>query len=221
MSDTVTPLATVAQLIAGPFADLFVNFPPDVVAGFLADATRMCEDECDRRLAPFTNIVEAHRAAGVDPEEYGDAGGIPIDLQGVVGASYAAALGTTSLVRHVYLEQYAPRYPEMWSYSNLNVLILRSFGGSQLIDPARLIGPEPDTGHLWFPLGTYLPAGSLIRVMYAGGYTQAVPASLSRACRYMAAHLAVTELRPGATAHDADELRAQAAEILASYVRPA
>ena len=220
MSDAVTPLAAVAQLIAGPFADLFINFTPDVVTGFLADATRMCEDETDRRLAPFTGLVETHRASGVDPEEYGDAGGIPIDPQGVVGASYAAALGSTALIRHVYLDQYAPRYPEMWTYTNISVLILRSFGGSQLIEPGRLVGPESDSGHVWFPLGTYLPAGSLIRVTYSGGYTLAVPASLSRACRLMAAHLAVSELRPGATTHDADALYAQAVGILASYVRP-
>jgi len=205
--------------MAGPFADLFVHFDPDVVQGFLADATRMCEDETDRRLAPFTGLIESHRASGVDPDEYGDAGGIPIDPQGVVGASYAAALGTTSLIRHVYLDQYAPRYPEMWTYSDVQVLILRSFGGSQLIDPSRLVGPEPDSGHVWFPLGTYLPTGSLIRVTYSGGYAT-VPASLSRACRLMTAHLAVTELRPGTTQHDADTLRGQAVDILVSYVRP-
>ncbi len=219
MSDDVTPLAGVAQLMAGPFADLFVHFDPDTVQEFLVDATRICEDETDRRLAPFTRIVESHRAAGIDPDEFGDAGGIPIDPQGVVGASYAAALGTTQLVRHVYLDQYAPRYPEMWSYSDISVLILRSFGGSQLIPADRLTGPEPDSGHLWFPLGTYLPSGSLIRITYSGGYTT-VPASLSRACRLMAAHLAVTELRPGTTTHDADTLRGQAVDILVSYVRP-
>ncbi|WP_194923198.1 hypothetical protein [Catenulispora pinisilvae] len=219
MTDTVTPLATVAQLMGGPFADLFVHFDPDVVQEFLVDATRMCEDETDRRLALFTGLVESHRASGVDPDEYGDAGGIPIDPQGVVGASYAAALGTTSLIRHVYLDQYAPRYPEMWTYSDVQVLILRSFGGSQLIEPSRLVGPEPDSGHVWFPLGTYLPTGSLIRVTYSGGYAT-VPASLSRACRLMAAHLAVTELRPGTTQHDADTLRGQAVDILVSYVRP-
>lgn len=219
MTDDVTPLATTADLLAGPFADLFMQFDPDVVDGFLADATRICEDETDRRLAPFTGLIESHRATGIDPEEYGDAGGIPIDPAGVVGASYAAALGSTSLVRHVYLDQYAPRYPEMWSYSDLNVLILRSFGGTQLIPADRVTGPEADTGHLWFPLGTYLPAGSLVRVTYSGGFTT-VPRSLSRACRLMAAHLAVGELRPGQTTHDADTLRTQAVEILASYIRP-
>lgn len=92
MFDAGTLLASVAQLMAGPFADLFVHFDPDVVQQFLVDATRKCEDETDRRLAPFTGLVESHRASGVDPDEYGDAGGIPIDPQGVVGASYAAAL---------------------------------------------------------------------------------------------------------------------------------
>lgn len=95
----------------------------------------------------------------------------------------------------------------MWIYPDVQVLILRSSGGSQLIEPSRLVGPEPDSGHVWFPSGAYLPAGSLIRVTYSGGYTRAVPASLSRVCQLMAAHLAVTELRPGTTQHDADILR--------------
>jgi hypothetical protein len=79
---------------------------------------------------------------------------------------------------------------------------------------------EPDTGHLRFQLGTFVPQGTTIAIMYSGGYFT-IPADLVEAGRFMAASIAVKQLDPvdGRSGHDPDALRAEAMEMLAPYVR--
>jgi hypothetical protein len=64
-------------------------------------------------------VQESHRAQGIDPDEYSDAGSMPMDIHGTLGTSYANALGAGDQVRHVWLNEYAPRYPELWGYANI------------------------------------------------------------------------------------------------------
>jgi hypothetical protein len=106
----------------------------------------------------------------------------------------------------------------MWTYSNLQVTILRSYGGSQTVLPASLIGAESDSGHVWFTLGTFLPLGSLIRATYDGGYST-VPADLARACKLEAAVLVLGEIDPAGAqfGHDPGALHTQAENILCRY----
>jgi hypothetical protein len=108
----------------------------------------------------------------------------------------------------------------MWTYANLQVTILRSYGGSQVMNATSLIGAEADSGHVWFTLGTFLPVGSLIRVNYDGGYTT-VPADLGRACKLQAASLVLGEIDPAGTqfSHDRGALAEQAEKILCNYQR--
>lgn len=215
--DAPTPLASAADMQAGPFGNLVSGYSPTALASLMVQATRMCESEVHRRLAPFTT-TESHRAEGIDPDEYADAANLPMDIQGTLGRSYAHALGASTLVRHVWLDQCAPMYPEMWAYSNVSVQIVRSYGGSQNMTPAQLIGPEPDSGHLWFQLGVFLPVGSMIRVTYSGGY-QTIPADLVQAAKYMAASIAVRELDPQDNDHDPDLLHKNASGLLANWSR--
>ncbi|MEV4438516.1 hypothetical protein AB0K09_05755 [Streptomyces sp. NPDC049577] len=219
-ADSPVPLTTAADLAAGQFADLVRDYSPAALDQLMVEATRQCEGICGRRLAPFTAVPESHRAQGIDPDEYTEAAGLPMDIQGTLGRSYADALGPGDQVRRVWLNEYAPRYPEMWSYSNLRVTILRSYGGSQTIAAASLIGAEADSGHIWFALGTFLPIGSLIRITYDGGYTT-VPADLARACKLLAAGLVLGEIDPAGTqfGHDRGVLTAQAEAILCNYQR--
>ena len=215
MADTPTPLATVSQLTDGPLADLVKDYTPDGLTQLMLRATRECEGVVNRRLAPFTGHVEAQRATGIDPDEYGGQGSMPLDLPATLGRSFAYAMGAGDLVRHVWLSEFAPRYPEMWTYSNVSITIVRSYGGNMVVPVTSIEGPEPDTGHVWFRLGTFLPVGSLIRTVYSGGYTT-VPADLVSACRFMAASIAVRELDP--LAHEkAEALRVEAVDKLASY----
>jgi hypothetical protein len=217
-ADEPVPLATFAQLNTGAFADLVRDYDPQAQEDLMIEATRMCESEADRRLVPFT-LTESHRAEGVDPDEYADVANLPMDLQGTIGSSYANALGsTTSLVRHCWLNEYGSRYPEFWAYTDVAVQIVRSYGGSENFTVSQLIGPEPDSGHLWFQLGTFLPVASIIRVTYSAGYTT-IPANLARACKYMAASIAVRELDPGSSAHDPDLLYNNALNVLKPYLR--
>ncbi|MGK5728926.1 hypothetical protein [Streptomyces sp. URMC 124] len=219
-ADSPVPLASAADLAAGQFADLVRDYAPDALDQLMIEATRQCEGICGRRLAPFTNVPESHRAQGIDPDEYSDAGGLPMDIQGTLGRSYADALGSGDQVRHVWLNEFAPRYPEMWSYTALAVTLLRSYGGSQNVTAASLIGAEADSGHIWFSLGTFLPVGSLIRVTYGGGYAT-VPADLGRACKLLAASLVLGEIDPAGTqfGHDRGVLTTQAEAILSTYQR--
>ncbi|NUP39523.1 MAG: hypothetical protein HOY76_21550, partial [Streptomyces sp.] len=191
-ADSPVPLATSADMQAGQFADLVRDYSASDLDQMMIEATRVCEGIAGRRLAPFTGVPETHRATGIDPDEYTDSTSLPMDTLGSLGRSYANALGAGDQVRHCWLNEFAPRYPEMWTYSNLHVTIVRSYGGTQVVNAANLIGAEADSGHVWFTLGTFLPLGSLIRVQYDGGYST-VPADLGRACKLQAAVLVLGE----------------------------
>ena len=219
-ADSPVPLATSADMQSGQFADLVRDYSAPDLNQLMIEATREAEGICGRRLAPFTQLPESHRATGIDPDEYTDSTSLPMDILGSLGRSYANALGAGDQVRHVWLNEFAPRYPEMWTYSNLQVTILRSYGGSQTVNTATLMGAEPDSGHVWFTLGTFLPLGSLIRASYDGGY-QTIPADLGRACKYLAAVTALSEIDPAGAqfGHDPGELEARAERILAAYMR--
>lgn len=219
MADAPIPLATSAQMQEGAFQDLVRDYSVQALADVMIEATREVEGRCDRRFAPFT-LTETHRADGIDPDEYGDSGNLPLDIYGATGRSYALSLGASSLVRQFWLNEYAVRHPEYWAYSNVSIKIVRSYGGSQVI--ANLLdGPDPDSGHVWFQLGVFLPVGSRIHVTYSGGYTVAIPADLVRACKYTAAAIVVDELDPLArrSGHEPDVLRAKAEELLVPYMR--
>lgn len=219
-ADDATPLATADQFMSGAFADLAQNLQAGELDDIMIEATRACESIVDKRLAPFT-ITESQRAEGIDPDEYGsDSSSIPMDLPGTVGRSYAASLGAADLVRHAWLREYAIRYQELWTPYTLNaVTLVRSYGGSQIVVPGSIIGPEPDSGHVWFQIGTFLPVGSLLRFTYSGGYST-VPSDLVRACKSMAASIIIKELDPAMNTIglDPDLLRAEAMDFLGPYM---
>lgn len=218
MGDTVAPLATVAQLAQGAFADLIRAFDNDALNEMTMEATRLCEDHVDRRLAPFTGLVETQRAEALDIEDALDAY-VPLDPTAQLGFSRAQSLGSTLLVRHFWVRQFPSRYPEMWTGSVSAIELVRSFSGTQTVDVSRL-QYETDTGHCRFELGTFVPPGTTIVVTYSGGYST-VPASLVRAGKYMTASLAASELDPlgQSHGHDPDMLRMKAEEALDGFMR--
>lgn len=217
-ADNPTPLASVASFTEGPFANLVSGFSTQAQTDLMLEATRSCEEACDRRLAPFTNIVETQRADAMDIEDAMDAY-VPLDPTSQLGFSRAQSLGSTLLTRHFWVREYPARYPEMWTGSISAVNLYRSYSGQQTV-AVNTIQYEPDTGHVRFQLGTFVPPGTTIQVTYSGGYST-VPAGLVRACKYMAASIAVKELDPvdGRSGHDPDALRADALEMLAPYTR--
>jgi hypothetical protein len=219
MADSPIPLCSAAQFTESAYGDLVKGFSPQALADLLSEATRECESETGRRLVPFTSVPETHRAEGMDPDEYTDSANIPMDIQGTLGRSYAQALGVTTLVRHCWLNEFAVRYPELWTYSSISIQVVRSYGGNQNLSTSQWQGAENDSGHVWFQLGQFIPIGSLIRVAYSGGYTVAIPADLVRAGKFMTAYLAVRELNPAATDHDPDLLHTDALMALANYMR--
>lgn len=216
-TDTGTPLITWAQLTEGAFVDLVKGYDdPQAQSDLLIEGTRMCETACDRRLAPFV-ITETCRADALDVEDALDAY-VPLDPTSQLGFSRASSLGSTLLVRHYWVRSWPPRLPEYWTGALISVNLLRSFSGEQLVDPSTL-QYEPDTGHVRFQLGTFVPPGTTIVTQYSGGYTT-VPADLSRACKYMCASVAAVELDPlQESGHNSMDLEARAMSILAPYMR--
>ncbi|MEV5944444.1 hypothetical protein [Streptomyces sp. NPDC051994] len=216
--DTFTPLATVAQFTEGPFADLVRAFSSTAQTNLMLQATRACESACDRRLASFSGVTETQRADAMDVEDAMDAY-VPLDPTSQLGFSRAQSLGSTLLTRHFWVREHPPRYPELWTGSIASINLRRSFSGTQTVDIST-VQYEPDTGHVRFQLGTFVPAGTTIVVTYSGGYGT-VPADLVQACQYMAASMAVKQLDPvdGRSGHDPDALRSDALEMLAPYTR--
>jgi len=216
--DTPVPLCTPANFQLSPFGDLVSRYTEPALTDLMSEATRACEAAAGgRRLAPFT-ITETTRADGTDPDEYPAGGALPMPIQGTIGWSEALALGGgNDLVRHCWLTQFPVRYPELWQYSGVSVLVIRSYSGTQQYGQAQLLDGPDNTGHLWFQIGSLVPVGSRVRTTYSGGYTVAIPADLVRACRLMAAWMVVSELAPGATQHDPGWLYAAACKILESY----
>lgn len=216
--DSPSPLATAAQFQEGPFANLVSAFSNIAITNIMLTATRNCEAACDRRLAPFTNIVETQRADALDIEDALDAY-VPLDPTSQLGFSRAQSLGSTLLVRHFWTREYPPRLPELWSGSISAINLYRSYSGSQIVDTSTL-QYEPDTGHARFQLGTFVPPGTTIQVTYSGGY-QTTPADLVEACRFMAASIIVKQLDPvdGRSGHDPDALRTEAVSMLGPYAR--
>jgi hypothetical protein len=218
VADSGTPLCTWSQFTEGAFADLARNYTnTQVQTDLLLEATRICEGIADRRLVSFT-VTETHRAEGIDPDEYGDAANLPLDLQGTLGRSYAYALGASTLIRHCWLNEYAVRHPEYWAYGNVSVQLVRSYGGTQNLASTQTVGPEADSGHLWFNLGVFCPIGTLIRVTYTGGYQQ-IPADLIRACKLVTASLVLRELSPNSQSRNPELLTAEAMNLLKRYER--
>jgi hypothetical protein len=216
--DGGTPLITWPQFTQGAFADLARGYiDPTAQAEILLEATRMCENYTDRRLAPFTGLVETCRADALDVEDALDAY-VPLDPTSQLGFSRAASLGSTLLVRHYWVRSWPPRLPEYWTGSLQSVSLLRSFSGAQVVDPSTL-QYEPDTGHVRFQLGTFVPPGTTVVSTYSGGYAT-TPADLARACKYMAASIVASELDPMIDqGHDPDVLASKAEVILEMYER--
>lgn len=211
MPDTGTPLITWDEFTQGAFKDLARNYT-DVPAqnDILLEGTRMCEDACDRRFAPFA-ITETQRADALDVEDALDAY-VPLDPTSQLGFSRALSLGSTLLVRHFWTREHPPHYPEMWTGSMNSILLRRSFSGDQDVVTSQ-IQFETDTGHCRFQLGTFVPPGTTIVANYSGGYTT-VPMSLGRACKYMIASIVIRELRPSEQTRDPKLLVEEAERIL-------
>jgi hypothetical protein len=220
-ADCPVPLCTAAQFSSGAFSDLaqgYTNTTGQPLDELLGEATRVCESECGRRLAPFT-VTETTRADGIDPDEYPSGASLPMPIQGTIGWSEALALGGNDLVRHCWLSEFPCRYQDLWAYTDVSVTVIRSYAGTETLQAAQILDGPDNTGHLWFQIGTLVPVGSRVRPTYSGGYTVAVPADLVRACKYMTAWMIITELNPEDTSHDPDRLHTSALMILSNYDR--
>ena len=220
-ADTPVPLCTAAQFNSGAFSDLaqgYTNSTGQSLDDLMSEATRICEGIAGgRRLAPFT-ITETTRADGIDPDEYPAGASLPMPIQGTIGWSEALAMGGGSdLVRHCWLTQVPVRYPDLWTYTDVSVTVIRSYSGTQQYQQAQLLDGPDNLGHLWFQIGSLVPIGSRVRTTYSGGYTVAVPSDLVRANKFIGAWLIIAELNPEDTNHDPDRLYGSACKILEQY----
>jgi hypothetical protein len=224
VADPGTPLITYGQFTEGAFGDLVSAGEPDawpesVVNDYLLEGTRLVEEKAGgRRLAPFT-VTETHRSSAIDPDEYAESANLPMDILGSLGMSYATSLGGTQLVRHCWVNEFPARYPDMWAYSDVTATIIRSYGGTEQLQPTQILDGPDDTGHIWFQLGLFNPVGSRVRVTYSGGYVVNVPASLVRGTKFMTAYIIVRELDPKDSNHDPDQLLEDAVKAIGAWPR--
>ena len=158
----------------------------------------------------------------VDPVEAWDVY-VPLSPQSQMAASRAASLaGGGDLVRHMWLAQYPPMWPDLWQGSITNITILRAIAGSQTIagtDLATQVQYEQDTGHVRFYYSAYIPVGSTLVATYSGGYNP-VPDELVQATLLRAARTALVELEPqDRDRFDLETLDSEIADLLSDYVR--
>lgn len=211
MADTVAPLCSAAEFTIGAFADLATDYPTDALDAALAEATRMTEEEVGLRLAPFTGLTETVRVAAIGPDEHNTAPrprAIPAAPQAYDPVAFAQ-------IRHFWLEQKPLRYPDLWTW-DLGAIVTSGPNSFAITDV--IYGPD-DQGHVWVLPPYWLPPGSRVQPTYGGGYTVAVPASLSRACKLLAAELIVREFDPDEppTTHDPSVLHEDALMILSNW----
>jgi hypothetical protein len=214
-------LATVADF-QRRYPELIVDLEPSLIADILVEATTHLEDLTSRRLAPFTGHIYEDRIFGIDPMEYGNNADMPLDIYGSLGLSQAMALGASTLVRHFWLDQFAPAYPELWTYTIESMTLFRTYGDFQPIDflNGGVRGPDVTDGHVWFRLGTFAPEGSRIQVVYSGGYTNGIPPSLRRACLYQAAKFVILEFEPQTRRElNLDEIENQINKLIGPWIR--
>lgn len=219
-SDPVS-LATVADF-QRRFPEIVVDLEPALLADLLVEATAHIEDITSRRLAPFTGHIYQDRLFGIDPMEYGNNADMPLDIYGSLGLSQAIALGASTLVRHFWLDQSAPAYPELWTYNIQSMKIYRTYGDFQPIDflNGGVHGPDVTDGHVWLRLGTFAPEGSRIEVIYDGGYTKGIPPSLRRACLFQAAKFVMLEYEPQIRREmNLDEIEKTIDKLIGPWVR--
>jgi hypothetical protein len=219
---TVQPtLATVEQLQIR-YPEIVRNIDSQVLQETLEEATRHIETRVGRRLAPFVGHVYQDRLFGIDPSEFGVDSNTPLSFAGSIGMSQAQAYNSDNLVRHCWIDQFAPLYPELWTYNIQSMQIYRSFGDTQPIyfQNGGVLGPDSTDGHLWFRLGTFIPEGTRIQIIYDGGYTLGIPTDLRRACILQAIKFIILDLEPQLRKEmDLNELDAQISLILGGWVR--
>lgn len=215
----LTPLATSAQFNLTPFQDLAKNLQAGELDNTMLRATRACESQCRRRLAPFTGLVETLRLVDGDVEDP-IAVAIPLPGQAQINIDYSRALGYSSLMRHAWVREFPPLYQDLWTGSVSSVDIFWSYQSTAYTVPTTSLQYEADTGHIRFALGTFVPPGSTGKITYSGGYST-IPDDLVHACITMAASIIIKELDPRANAsqHDPDLLRDEAVEFLDPYMR--
>ena len=190
----------------------------------LEEATSNIEDRCSRRLVPFYGHIYDDRLSGIDPFSGGGfvSPGVLMDEINTLGMDRARSLNYgDSQTRHLWLDEYAPRYPELWTY-NIHVFMVQNTYGSWIdIVPMGLVAPPNVTdGHCWLKIGTFAPEGSRVHVVYDGGYTEGIPPSLKRACRMQAALFIVLDNEPQLRgALSVEPLAAQIDRLIAPWVK--
>ena len=196
----------------------FAGLPTSAQDDLMWQATAMIEDRCDRRLAPFTGLVESHRAEGVDHDVLG-ASDMPMDLHTAIGYSQAIAFANTNLVRDFWLDQWAPKRAEIWAYDVTQIKLLLAYGATYIVPAGAWQGPEADTGFVRLQLGVFCPVGTMVEVTYGGGYSQ-TPYALKQATILQAFKLAIVGAEPDQRKDmSTTELDAEILSAIAPYIR--
>jgi hypothetical protein len=218
-----TPIATEADMKGSSLSYMVRSLTDPQIVQLMTRASRQVEARCQRRVTPFL-ITETHIAEGVSMFTGGVDDGLPLPLTGSLGLSRGRALGGSESVRDFWVSEFAPLWPELWSYTSMAVTLIPLWGGSQLavnyLNPMGLWVPDVDTGMVRLPIGTYCPVGTKIQVTYGGGYTRGYPEDLIQATKLQAAKTLIVELEPQARpGMDTNDLENEIVSLLAPYAK--
>lgn len=217
MTTTLVSFDTADQFASGP--SIFRGFRDNPTAqdALMLRTTRTIENRCGRRLVSFTKS-ESHRAEGVDQDGFGNAD-MPMNLQTALGWSQSVAFANTNLVRDVWLDECAPVFPDMWSYTLVQIELLLAYGDNMTVGAGSVQGPQPDSGWLRLNLGTFAPVGTTIVVTYSGGYDP-IPDDLQQAAIFQAMKFALLGAEPEQRKDlSTAELDAEILGLIAPYIR--
>lgn len=214
------PMAAEADLQDSPFKYALTGASDTYIASTLARASRTIEARCARRFVPFGPVTQNEIAEGISLDNSGSPD-VPLSMAGSLALSRARAYGQGGRsVRDFWLDEYAPKYPEQWTYTDVSVLIIPPFGGSGQAIAGNLVGPFTDTGHLRLPFGTYCPVGSDVTITYSGGYTGGVPDDLVQATMMQAVKLFILGIAPERRANmTTADLEAEIDALIAPYAK--
>lgn len=214
-------IAQLTDLKSGSLSSIARSINDDnYLTTVLQRAARKIESRCTRRFAPFTT-TETWVAEGVDLNYLGGMeSGLPVSMVGSLAMSKSASMGAPPLVRDVWLDQYAPMYPELWTYSNVSVTLTRAWGDSETLQQSAFEGPRVDSGYLRLPVGTLCPPGTVVSTTYSGGYTVTFPQDLIDATKFEAVKALILEIEPQARqGMDTADLDGEIAGLLIPYMR--
>lgn len=201
---TLPTIATFDDLNRGAFRQVVAYYAndQDYVTQRLTAASQWVERSCERRLMPFTGLVQTRVAQGVRA----DRGRPGSALTMVSGLALTTPTGLSSpgpTCRDFWVDETGVWAPELWAYTGITVDLRYPWStGTYRVPASAVSGPAVDTGHVTLGPGVDCPPGTEVTITYGGGYNTTgggYPLDLVEAVRTETIRQLIVELDPELT----------------------